>query len=84
MMTNAAVDTTVDRHRRADAVVKYKDGGEKKVIVPPDAIIAKYVPGQLADSSPAPRFSSRGASAAGRSLNATNVSVGLGGLMPPM
>ena len=43
-MTNANVATTVSGTDGQNILVKYKDG-EKKVVVPPGTVIAKYVPG---------------------------------------
>ena len=42
-MTNATVDNMVTSTDGRNITVKYKDG-EKKIIVPPDAPIVKYVP----------------------------------------
>ena len=47
-MTNANVATTVTGKDGQEILVKYQDG-EKKVLVPPSAVIAKYVPGTAAD-----------------------------------
>jgi hypothetical protein len=43
-MTNATVDTMVTGTDGRTLTVKYKDG-EKKIIVPPDVPIVKYIPG---------------------------------------
>jgi len=84
MMTNAAVETTVAGNDGQTLTVKYKDG-EKKVVVPPDAIIVKYVPGDKALLAPGAKIFIAGAQKqADGSLNAANVSVGLNGLTPPM
>jgi outer membrane lipoprotein SlyB len=84
MMTNAAVETTVSGNDGQTLTVKYKDG-EKKVVVPPDAIIAKYVPGQMSDLKPGAKIFIAGAQRQpDGSLNAANVSVGVGGFVPPM
>jgi len=84
MMTNAAVETTVAGNDGQTLTVKYKDG-EKKVIVPADAIIVKYVPGDKALLAPGAKIFIAGAQKqADGSLNAANVSVGLNGLTPPM
>ena len=84
MMTNAAVETTVAGNDGQTLTVKYKDG-EKKVVVPPDAIIVKYVPGDKAQLTPGAKIFIAGAQKqADGSLNAANVSVGLNGLTPPM
>ena len=44
-MTNATVDTTVGSVDGQVLMLKYKDG-EKKIIVPPEAIIQRNVAGQ--------------------------------------
>ena len=48
-MTNANVATTVAGTDGQDLLVKYGDGGEKKVIIPPGIPIAKYTPGGAED-----------------------------------
>ncbi len=84
MMTNAAVETTVAGNDGQTLTVKYK-GEEKKVVVPADAIIVKYVPGDKALlTSGAKIFIAGAARQPDGSLNAANVSVGLNGLTPPM
>ena len=50
-MTNATVDTTVSGVDGQVITVKYKDG-EKKVIVPPDAVIRAYVVGSKDELKP--------------------------------
>jgi hypothetical protein len=50
-MTNATVDTTVGSVDGQVLMLKYK-GGEKKIIVPPDAIIQRNVPGNASDLKP--------------------------------
>ena len=50
-MTNAAVETTVAGVDGQTVTVKYKDG-EKKVIVPSDAAIVAYAPGDKAEVKP--------------------------------
>ena len=47
-MTNATVDTTVSGVDGQNIMVKYKDG-EKKIIVPPDARILAYQPGDKSE-----------------------------------
>jgi hypothetical protein len=84
MMTNANVETTVAGNDGQTLTVKYKDG-EKKVIVPPDAIIVKYVPGDRAELKPGAKIFIAGAQRQpDGSLTAVNVSVGRDGLTPPM
>jgi hypothetical protein len=50
-MTNATVDTTVAGTDSRTLTLKYKDG-EKKIVVPPDAPIVKYVPGNKDELKP--------------------------------
>jgi hypothetical protein len=50
-MTNATVDTTVAGTDGRTLTLKYKDG-EKKIVVPPDAPIVKYVPGNKDELKP--------------------------------
>jgi hypothetical protein len=84
MMTNAAVETVVAGKDGETLTVKYK-GTEKKIVVPPDAAIVKYVPGSSAQLVPGAKiFIIAAAKQPDGSLQATNVSVGLNGLTPPM
>lgn len=84
MMTNAAVETAVAGNDGQTLTVKYK-GTEKKVSVPADAVVVKYVPGNKAQlTSGAKIFIAGAAKQADGSLSASNVSVGLNGLTPPM
>jgi hypothetical protein len=84
MMTNANVETTVAGNDGQTLTVKYK-GEERKVLVPPDAIIVKYVPGDRAQLTPGAKiFVAAAQKQPDGSLNAANVSVGLNGLTPPM
>jgi hypothetical protein len=51
MMTNGNVDQTVTDVNGQTLTLKYKDG-EKKVIVPPDAPIVAFAPGDKGDLKP--------------------------------
>ena len=83
-MTNATVDTTVTGTDGRTLTLKYKDG-EKKIIVPPDAPIVKYVPGNKDALKPGAKiFIVAAAKQPDGTLEAPNVSVGLDGLTPPM
>jgi hypothetical protein len=83
-MTNATVDTMVTGTDGRTIMVKYKDG-EKKIIVPPDAPIVKYVPGNKDELKPGAKiFIVAAIKQPDGTLEAPNVSVGLGGLTPPM
>ena len=75
-MTNANVATTVAGKDGQDLLVKYKDG-EKKVVIPPGTIIAKYVPGSPADLKVGAKVFVGGAKKeADGTLTAPNIAVG--------
>jgi hypothetical protein len=83
-MTNATVDNMVTGTNGRTITVKYKDG-EKKIIVPPEAPIVKYVPGNKdALKAGAKIFIVAAVKQPDGTLDAPNVSVGLNGLTPPM
>lgn len=83
MMTNANVDSTVAGNDGQTLMVKYKDG-EKKVIVPADAVIVKYVPGDKAELTPGAKiFIVSAQRQPDGTLTAANVTVGRG-ITPPM
>ena len=83
-MTNATVDSVVTGTDGRTLMVKYKDG-EKKIIVPPDAPIVKYVPGNKDALKPGAKiFVVAALKQPDGTLEAPNVSVGLDGLTPPM
>lgn len=83
-MTNATVDNMVTGTDGRTVTVKYKDG-EKKIVVPPDAPIVKYVPGNKdALKAGAKIFIVAAVKQPDGTLEAPNVSVGLNGLIPPM
>jgi hypothetical protein len=83
-MTNATVDNMVRGTDGRNITVKYKDG-EKKIVVPPDAPIVKYVPGNKdALKAGAKIFIVAAVKQPDGTLEAPNVSVGLNGLTPPM
>jgi hypothetical protein len=83
-MTNATVDNMVTGTDGRTITVKYKDG-EKKIVVPPEAPIVKYVPGNKDElKAGAKIFIVAAAKQPDGSLEAPNVSVGLNGLTPPM
>ncbi len=83
-MTNATVENMVTGTDGRNITVKYKDG-EKKIIVPPDAPIVKYVPGNKdALKAGAKIFIVAAVKQPDGTLEAPNVSVGLNGLTPPM
>jgi hypothetical protein len=83
MMTNANVETTVTGNDGQTLTLKYK-GEEKKVVVPADAIIVKYVPGDKAELKPGAKiFIANAQRQPDGTLSAANVSVGRG-ITPPM
>jgi hypothetical protein len=83
-MTNATVDNMVTGTDGRNITVKYKDG-EKKIVVPPDAPIVKYVPGNKDElKAGAKIFIVAAVKQPDGTLEAPNVSVGLNGLTPPM
>jgi hypothetical protein len=83
-MTNATVDNMVTGTDGRTITVKYKDE-EKKIIVPPEAPIVKYVPGNKdALKAGAKIFIVAAVKQPDGTLEAPNVSVGLNGLTPPM
>jgi hypothetical protein len=75
-MTNAVVGTTVAGKDGRELLVKYKDG-EKKIIVPPGTIIAKYAPGSAADLKVGAKvFVAAAKKGPDGSLTAPNIAVG--------
>ncbi|TMJ88483.1 MAG: hypothetical protein E6G76_10360 [Alphaproteobacteria bacterium] len=83
-MTNAIVDTTVAGVDGQVIMVKYKDG-EKKIIVPPNATIVAYAPGDKSELKPGAQIIIFGATKqADGSLTTPAISVGRGGVTPPM
>ena len=83
-MTNAIVDTTVAGVDGQVIMVKYKDG-EKKVTVPPNATIVAYAPGDKSELKPGAQIIIFGATKqTDGSLTTSAISVGRGGVTPPM
>lgn len=83
-MTNATVEQTVTGVDGQTITVKYKDG-EKKVIVPPEAPIVTYLPGDKAELKPGAKiFIVAAQKQPDGTLSAARVSVGRDGLTPPM
>lgn len=83
-MTNAAVDTTVVGTNGQIVTVKYKDG-EKKFVVPADAPIVTYVPGNRDELKPGAKIMIFNAvKQPDGSVQAASVNVGRDGLTPPM
>ena len=83
-MTNAIVDTTVAGVDGQVIMVKYKDG-EKKVIVPPNATIVAYAPGDKSELKPGAKiFIAAANKKEDGTLEAATISVGRDGITPPM
>lgn len=84
MMTNATVANMVKSVDGETITVKYKDG-EQKIVVPANAPIVTYVPGNMADLKPGAKII---IIAAARqpdgTYTAARVNVGKDGLTPPM
>ena len=84
MMTNAAVETTVAGTDGQTLMVKYKND-EKKIIVPPEAIIVKYVAGEKGELKPGAKiFIIAAQRQPDGTLQAAGVTVGRNGLTPPL
>jgi hypothetical protein len=83
-MTNATVEQTVAGVDGQTIMVKYKTG-EKKIVVPPEAQIVTYVPGDKAELKPGAKiFIVAAQKQPDGTLSAARVSVGRDGLTPPM
>lgn len=83
-MTNATVAQTVAGVDGQTITVKYKDG-EKKVVVPPEAPIVTYLPGDKTELKPGAKiFIVAAQKQPDGTLSAARVSVGRDGLTPPM
>jgi hypothetical protein len=83
-MTNANVEQTVTGVDGQTLSVKYKDG-EKKLIVPPDATIVTYMPGDKSELKPGTKiFIAAAKKQPDGTLEAPRVNYGRDGLTPPM
>lgn len=81
-MTNATVDTSVASVDGHMLMLKYKDG-EKKIIVPPDAVIQRNVAGSAADLKPGAAVVISAAAPKGEGVYETaRISVGRDGYVP--
>jgi hypothetical protein len=81
-MTNATVDTTVGSVNGQVLTLKYK-GGENKVIVTPETVIQRNVPGSAADLKPGAAVSISAATPKGEGTYETaRISVGRDGYVP--
>jgi len=81
-MTNATVDETVKSVDGQVLIVKYK-GGEKKIVVPPEAVILAYVIGDRSELKPGATIRiQRAMPQADGTFEADRVNVGRGGVTP--
>ena len=81
-MTNATVDTKVEAKEGDTLVVTYK-GGTKKIVVPPDATILAYQPGNKDELKAGAHVAiTRAIPQADGSLSAARVNVGRGEVVP--
>ncbi|HEX2511067.1 MAG TPA: hypothetical protein VHK44_00545 [Xanthobacteraceae bacterium] len=81
-MTNATVDTTVSSVEGRVLTLKYKDG-EKKIIVPPEAVIQRNVPGNTSDLKPGAAVTISAATPKGEGVYETaRINVGRDGYVP--
>lgn len=83
-MTNANVEETVAGVNGRTLTLKYQ-GGEKKVIVPPDAPVVSYVPGDKNELKPGVKiFVASATPEPDGTLHAARINFGKDGLTPPM
>jgi hypothetical protein len=83
-MTNADVTSTVSSVDGQVMMVKYADG-EKKIIVPPDTPVVKFVPGSMSDlKAGAQIFIVAAKKMPDGTLEAPGINVGRDGVAPPM
>jgi hypothetical protein len=88
MMTNAAIETTVASADGQSITVKYKQGEkveDKKVLVTPQTVIVRYVPGDKNELKPGVHIIIGAATKnADGSFGATALNYGRDGIVPPM
>lgn len=83
-MTNADVESTVSSVDGQIIMVKYTDG-EKKVVVPPNTPVVKFVPGNAGDLKPGAQMIVTAAQKMpDGSFEAPAINVGRDGVAPPM
>jgi len=83
-MTNANVETLVSGVDGPMLTMKYKDG-EKKIMVPNNAIIVEFVNGSQDDLKPGAKiFIAAGTKQADGTIEAAGINVGKNGIAPPM
>jgi hypothetical protein len=88
MMTNAAIETTVASADGQTITVKYKQGEkveDKKVLVTPQTVIVRYVPGDKNELKPGVHIIIGAATKnADGSFGAAALNYGRDGIVPPM
>jgi len=88
MMTNAAIETTVASSDGQSITVKYKQGDkveDKKVLVTPQTVIVRYVPGDKNELKPGVHIIIGAATKnADGSFGAAALNYGRDGIVPPM
>jgi hypothetical protein len=82
-MTNANVEQTVAAMEGQTLTLKHKNG-ENKIIVPADAVIVSYVPGDKAELKPGTKIIVAATKQEDGSLRTPRVTYGRDGLTPPM
>jgi len=82
-MTNGNIDSAVAAVDGQELVLKYKDG-EKKFIIPANIEVVMFVPGTLADLKPGAKVFVNAKKLPDGSLEPLFVTVGHGGVTPPM
>jgi hypothetical protein len=83
-MTNADVESTVVGVNGQTMMVKYSDG-EKKVIVPPNTPVVRFIPGNMSDLKPGAQiFIVAGQKMPDGTITAPAINVGRDGVAPPM
>jgi Domain of unknown function (DUF5666) len=83
-MTNADVESTVAGVDGQTIMVKYPEG-EKKVIVPPNTPVVRFVPGNMSDLKPGAQiFIVAGQKMPDGTITAPAINVGRDGVAPPM
>lgn len=82
-MTNANVDLIVERVKGRILTLSYK-GGMQKILVPPDAPVVNIVKATRDELKSGAKVFVVARKGKGGALSAVRVSIGKGGLMPPM
>jgi hypothetical protein len=82
-MTNANVENEVQGVNGRELTLKYKDG-EKKIIVPPEAPVVTFEPGDRSELKPGAKIFIIALKHEDGTLEAATVAVGRDGMAPPM